>query len=452
MVNALTCPAYTHKTAIKGQISSLPAGWFVYAEEWGNGLYKSSIQSYSPSVIPSTESDQPRSIDISDDGKWIVYATGVGEYGARCYIVSTAGKFKTEIPTNHANTVRFLRNSPYGTEIFYTHSRSKFHAVKVTLQDNAAPQIGQDRTVADFSSDWNYEITIWGGSDGQYGVYGDQIVGKMGEPVNGAQVNRTAFITIPDQGRGIAGPEDIYKWANDHPNSLESDGSYWGCGFTMSHDGQMCLQNSAWIGNECLPSKYSTVQIDGQTYLMDHKGPYITKFLRSGSLPIEINAQILDPAYGVSINWCPTEYWIGNYMDLEFNEWSFSNSNQFVIGALKGRIAPRKAIWILQWSTNTWTMITPDQNNTVYTDPAVYFTGVIKTVTPVPQILQGRPVQMKIMTVGRGAKRIASGSFTECELFTIRGISLGNFKKQPGSDDIELPTATHSALLVKWKR
>ena len=58
---------------------------------------------------------------------------------------------------------------------------------------------------------------------------------------------------------------------------------------------------------------------------MDHKGFYITKFLRKGvDPPIAIDSQIDDPTYGRSINWCPQQYRLGTYNQVNFNEWNFS--------------------------------------------------------------------------------------------------------------------------------
>jgi hypothetical protein len=155
------------------------------------------------------------------------------------------------------------------------------------------------------------------------------------------------FVTIPDNGNGIAGFDDFYQFAAPPPEE------YWGCGQTMSHDGRYCASNSALIGSACVLNKLHDPDP------MDHKGFYVTRFLRSDVAPIAINDQIEDPSYGVSINWCPADYRIGDDVQVDFTNYNFSNSNEYLAGVLKGSVIAQLdfsyGIWTVHWPTNTWT-------------------------------------------------------------------------------------------------
>lgn len=389
------CPGYTHKDdVVEGSPSSLPSGWCVFAKDHQSGLYKSNIGSFSESLVPNTDGEKPRSIDISDDGQWIVYIDESDQNSGAPYLIKVDGSGKTTVPaqvisgtwkTAHGEpkNIGFLRQSPKGTELFYIDyyfkGVSRMRAIQVDLS-GAVPQFGTDRIIAEiFDSSGTAPDTAYfwphGGTQVNC-VVKDQIFAYLIQIHDGVEALRNGFITIPDGGNGTAGPTDIFQWANDtyRPAAANNaDDTWWGCAQTMSHKGRYCLANSGYIGSSCVPNKRDT-SIDK----MDHKGFYITRFIRSNELPIPIDDQIDNEAYGVSINWCPVRLRHGSWDDVDFNYWNFSNSSSYVIGTLSGNLidslGETNSLWVVHWATNTWTKITPSSVTDQMYDPAMYIT------------------------------------------------------------------------------
>jgi predicted transcriptional regulator len=208
------CPSYMHKDDLTfGRQSNLPAGFFVYAYEYDPahlvpGIYISTIRNFSSSLIPSTENEVPRSIKISDDGKWILYANGYNN----AYLISIDGSRKYQVPLSGAqvNMVDFYRNGPNGVEICYTTTdtvRYEIYAIQVKL--DSVPTFGAIRTIADLTGSFRIEPYY------PISVVKDQILGAFSLLWQGAYVLRMGFLTIPDGGRGLALPQDMFKWANE---------------------------------------------------------------------------------------------------------------------------------------------------------------------------------------------------------------------------------------------
>lgn len=362
---AQNCPEYTRRDGTVGEATDLPNGWFVYKKQERNGLFKSPLKNFSEETVAGTESHRPMGIDISDDGQWIVY---VNEHDGGIYVVASDGSgTRARIDAELFNSASlaftwtgFIRQSPKGTEIFYSdfnwQGSSYLCGTTVDLSGDQ-PVSGSSRIIAK-TNPWL--INVYSGS---FAMWKDQAFGLFKAP-GGETIN--AFLTVPNGGEGQASSEDIYQFATP------PDKDYWGCGQTISHDGELCISNSAYVGNSCVPSKEATNQAGDK---MDHKGFYITRFLRTDMPSIEIDEQIMDPTYGVSINWCPLQYQFGDYNEVDFNSYSFANNSDYVVGALKGSKAPVYGIWVINWKTNTWTLVSGDQKSTVLDDPAMFLPG-----------------------------------------------------------------------------
>ena len=154
------CPPYLHKDDLTfGSQSDLPAGFFVYSYEYNAtnivpGLYVSDIRNFSSSLIPNTENEVPRSIKISDDGKWILFANGYNN----AYVISIDGSRKYQVPLSgvQVNMVDFYRNGPNGVEICYTTTdtvRQEIYAIQVKL--DSVPAFGALRTIADLTGSFS---------------------------------------------------------------------------------------------------------------------------------------------------------------------------------------------------------------------------------------------------------------------------------------------------------
>ena len=391
---ATPCPSYTRKDEVhEGVASQLPNGWYVFAREGARGLYRSPVRSYAPEIIPSTNRDTPSSIHICDNGEWIVYIHAM----KTPYLIRVDGTGKTEVPvlvipgewnTAHAQprVIGFLRQSPFGTELFYYdyfwYGVSRMRAIQVDLS-GATPVFGTDRILAEIADssgitpDTSYFYPHGGTQTSM--VVGDQIFAYLKQHTTGREALRNGFITIPDAGKGTAGPQHIYRWANDTYTPPEGEQipwlSWWGCAQTMSHDGRLCLSNSGYIGSACVPNKR-----DPSDDKMDHKGFYITRFLRYNEPPIPIDDQIDNEAYGISINWCPPRLRTGTFEEVDFNYWNFSNASDYVVGTLSGSKLPllgeANSLWVVHWPSNTWTRLTPSSHSDteLMVDPALYLT------------------------------------------------------------------------------
>ncbi|HAJ79809.1 MAG TPA: hypothetical protein DCO75_08550 [Fibrobacteres bacterium] len=349
-----TCPSYTHKDDIViGNQADLPAGFFVYSYEYSAtnpiyGLYISDIQKFSPAIIPGTETETPRSLKISDDGKWILYANN---YDA--YIVSVNGAKKYKVPLSESNVlmVDFFRNGPNGTEICYTTTdtvRQEIFAIQVTL--DTVPVFGSQRKIADLTG--SFRIDPWY----NFSVVKDQIFGSFSILHNGTYRLRAGFVTIPNAGAGIAYKDNMYKWKNDTAGR-----EFYGCNMCMSHDGSQCIY---------IPGEAGDV---GQCVPINHQGFVITPFRRDSDPAITIDDHI--NVYGTSVNFCPPAYRYGTWDQMDFHGWYFGNRNDLAIGCLAGTRAPVKCVWMVDWNKSVWTMLTPADSSIPVNNPAVYFTG-----------------------------------------------------------------------------
>ncbi|NLL13319.1 MAG: hypothetical protein GX267_07940 [Fibrobacter sp.] len=349
------CAPYTHKDdAIVMDASMLPSGYFIYSRYSETGIYRSEIQHFEPHLIPNTSADLPGNLSISDDGKWICY---VDRSRKRICLVTINGCNKTIVPVSDVDSgypmiAGFYRGSPYAsenvTEIYYLASPRILKSVRVDLSKDV-PVFSNDRILADLQESYCFRNADFM----QLSVVKDQVFGEI-NPVVGSNVYyRTGYLTIPDGGRGIGGPKDVYKWKDDFPMLTE------GCGHTQSHDGKYCLANPGGVnGNpKCVPHT--------------HNGFYITEFRRITDTPINFFTDHID-RYGVSINWCPPQYQEWPRKDVDFWGWYFSNDNDYVIGRQMGYLN-ENGVWMIDWRNNIWYRLTPVERNILTQQPAVYF-------------------------------------------------------------------------------
>jgi hypothetical protein len=353
------CPPYTHKDDVTfGRQSDLPAGFFVYGYAFENdptmvpGLYISDIRNFSSSLIPNTENEFSRAINISDDGKWILYANGYNN----AFLISIDGSRKYQVPLSgtQVNMVNFYRNGPNGVEICYTTTdtvRNEIYAIQTKL--DSIPIFGAIRTIADLTGSFRIEPYY------PISVAKDQILGAFSMLWQGTYVLRMGFMTIPDGGRGLALPKDMFKWAD------ETGKQVWGCNSTMSPDGSLCLY---------IPGTAGMGGATGNCIPPEHLGFVVTPFRRSTDPAITIDDHI--DKYGLSINWCPPQYRFGTWDQMDFHAWNFGNNNDLVIGSQTGTATSWKGVWMVDWKKNVWTQLTPPDSIISSGWQAVYFTGI----------------------------------------------------------------------------
>lgn len=345
------CASYTHKDdATIQDASTLPVGYFVYSPYTEVGIYRSEIRHFEPHLIPNTSADRVGNISISDDGKWICYTDRSRN---RICLLTVNGCKKAIVPVTGTDSgfpamAGFYRNSPMGTEIYYLASKRLLKSIHVDLSTEI-PSFSGERVLADLQNKYCFRNADFM----QLSVVKDQVFGEINPIFDTLAFYRTGYLTIPDGGRGTGGPEDVYKWKNDIAVIIE------GCGHTQSHDGLLCLANPGGIiGNpQCVPHQ--------------HKGFYISPFRRVTDPPINFFTEHVD-RYGISLNWCPSEYQSRSRSDVDFWGWYFGNNNDYVIGRQLGYLN-ENGIWMINWKSNTWYRLTPVERNIQTLQPAVYF-------------------------------------------------------------------------------
>ena len=363
------CPSYTHKNVTLGNPQALPQGYFVFAVFNTGGLYISEFYPYQHSLIPNTRSDHPRSVQISDDGTWVVY---LDRLSGKVFVIRIDGEGKTEIPipaqpggtSRGTHTVGFVRHSHLGDELFYLYNEHTLVGLTLELSAAGATVTGE-RNLARMNPSDN--IMFDWGEGVRIEVCRNRIFSQM------KPIGRNEFVTIPNEGRGVAGAHDIYRWANDNKAML------WGCGQALTPDGDRAVSNSSQVGDPaCVPNAKNN---------LDHKGFYITPFLENGVSPsMTVHEQV--DRYGVSINWVPPDYRFGKWDEVNFDRWAFAPNNaDYLIGSQFGSLSPVRAIWLIHWSTNTWYCLTGMDAQAHRDFPAMYFGELTAALNPVDTLV-----------------------------------------------------------------
>jgi len=430
------------KNAIEGTTAELPEGFFLYRIDGKMGLYQSPLKRFEQTMVNGTENDKPFSIDISSDGKWIVYINGTN---SKLTLISRNGSVRKELSTSFTEGIPvcagWYRNSPKGTEIFYVEGNwtkqgvpKMMRAISVDLTGET-PIAGDERIIADIGP--RARFASHPGT--QFGVNGDQIFGRLYIYKDAAltdRINRTSYITIPDNGNGKAGYNDIYVWKND-----DMDRYTGGCEHTTSYDGTLCLSNAGKLGNGCVPKT--------------HKGFLITPFRRITDTPVTADDHA--NKYAASANWCPSKFMISwNWREVDFAQWQFSNHKDYVAGRVLGTRTPILGIYVVHWPSNTWTLVTNTPNTSVtYDEPAMYITDTtvkqklssqgrsrhISSMSPVRFITTGTIKRIKI---DPGVNRI--------EVYTAKGKLVHMYKVSKKGNSIALDDLPSGMLLIRQKQ
>jgi hypothetical protein len=440
VVRAQQCPVYTHKTTTVGIRDSLPDGWFVFGLSTANGLFKCNTKSDTPTVIPGTLTDHIVDIDIADDGQWILYLVQGPSSGGRIwknflFMIKPDGSGRTQVPLIIDSSsmatfpcyAQFYRHSPLGFEIAYISGYGRVRAISYHFDNLGNVVFGATRTLVDFLSNpadsssemyANIDPTL----NRQISVCKNEVFMSVFVPTSPGAINpftcvRTSYITIPNQGLGTAHFKNIYSWLNDDHST------WWGCGLAISIDGSLCLANSNAVGGAagCVPNAQTNPQ-------MDHKGFYVTRFMYDTMPPIPRDSVILSPAYGISINWCPAQNRIGSWDQLGFGQWSFSNSNEWVIGEQEGTNTPTRGVWVINIPTNTWTLAYTSSGGSIRT-PALF-------LAKVTQVRHGLQPHAKMPMRPSVEKLPCATTFVtlepmvyRCELYSLAGKLLWKYSR-----------------------
>ena len=168
---------------------------------------------------------------MSDDGAWLLCSCAAqpsespqekpSGRGRRLILARTDGSCRVEVPTDKDGPESllpsgFYRQSPYGSEIFYSCSNSRVLARAVDVS-GSPPRFGAERVIC--------AGIAWDGDDAM-AVSGSHLHGRLGE--------LSRYVTIPDGGTGTAGPDNLWRFTGK---------SKFGCAVTLSHDGRLAISN-----------------------------------------------------------------------------------------------------------------------------------------------------------------------------------------------------------------
>ncbi|MBD3392183.1 MAG: hypothetical protein GF418_08930 [Chitinivibrionales bacterium] len=364
MSSAFACPDFVKKDAVSvGDRANVPAGWFVYGIKDEAGIYYSPAAEFDPVMIPNTDGGVPTTIDISDNGEWLVY---LNTNTLKVYLIRPDGSGKIEMPTpgcggDFPRACGIYRNSPHGSEIFYISTYAEIRAQKLDLSGDTPLFLG-DRTVAHISNggvDDRPSFKAYGWLN-ELSVNGDHIFSQRMD-VTGSYVCNIMFLTIPDGGTGTASYADRWDFT-DMPSS-----SIFGCGINMSQDGTMGLFNPGAQGDpsgECVPNRYNG---------LDHKGFVLVPVMDKNDPSCGIH-ELID-VHGVSVNWAPPQYRFGAYNEVDHTDWFFTNKEEYIIGVQQGTKAPDKGVWLVDWQKNEWTLLTDSGLDAM--SPAMFFDATL---------------------------------------------------------------------------
>ncbi len=332
--NDFECPIEPQWSAEVTDRSALPKGFAVYSHADQGGMFISELNKWNPVKLPG-ENGKVSFVSLSDDSRWILYSSD------SLYLIRIDGKYRTSVPVpGETTTSGFLRSSPYASEIFFDSKASEvLYAMQVSLSDSSV-SFGELRIIAQISPDYQFEDYY------RLTVCKDQIWGAITSVINGIPKRRSGFITIPDSGKGTAKAGDVYKFKPDNSEEV------FGCNHAMSHDGKYCVASPGTAGetgsfSHCVPAS--------------HKGFYVTRFYRQTDQPVDVREHV--HRYCESLNWCPSQYHFGEWNEVDFGSYYFTNDNQYLIAGQRGNLSPRKGLWIINWKKNIWYPLNPDDQS-----------------------------------------------------------------------------------------
>jgi hypothetical protein len=342
-----TCPEQVKKTTVsEGAASSLPDGWFAYSDgAIHKGVYVSPLKSFTPRLLAGTSNDIIFEIDISSDGRWILYGAGAhGNPSNQLYLIKPDGTARTHVKVSAPVSdiiCGFVKNGPSGTEIFFR-TATALRAIKADLSGDA-PVLGSERTLVNIP----FPQTMGSGESG--GVAGNHVYGNY--------QNVARMLTIPDNGKGVGTQEHFHAMTGKMEYS---------CANTIAPSGKMVAQNPGENedGSGCIP-----IAGPGWSLNLNHKGLVVLPFFENTALSI---AWIdMYRSKSLSVNWCPVKFRYGGYNESGFVRWYFANNEDYVIGARNASKDNNFGAWIVNWKTNQWTLVSAA--TTKVDEPAVHF-------------------------------------------------------------------------------
>lgn len=311
------------------------------------GIYCSPIRQYRPAPVGGTEKDyEIAHMGVSDDGEWLLYSCtaapaaqpqeNISGVGRRLVLCRADGGVRADVPTGRDGPESlllsgFYRQSPFGSEIFYSRNNSTILARRVDWT-STPPRFGAERVIC--------SGIAWDGDDSM-AVSGSHLHGRLGE--------LSRYVTIPEDGRGTAGPDNLWRFTGK---------SKFGCAVTLSHDGRLAISNPTQL------DKVDRYPTPGKIFPIWHRGFVVLPFKEDKDPSLDIADHYFKET--VSANWVFAAMRPGNH---DFSQWRATNHNEYVIGRQISRPSTY-GCWLVHWPTNTWTRLTPPE--AVVMGPAAY--------------------------------------------------------------------------------
>ncbi|HUI92734.1 MAG TPA: hypothetical protein VLX68_10845 [Chitinivibrionales bacterium] len=389
-------PPFVHKINITQYLDSgatLPVKGTVVAGGRNGGLYSSSLGNDAPALIPNTAGEYTTSTQITEDGQWVLYNGG----GVK--LIRVDGMFKTTVPATNPSTsdgsCTFWWNAPSGKlEVVYRENGDKtVHAVPVTFSTNAAPTFGTDRVIAQFTKALEFSM----------GCARDHFFARIDyDPNSGVCNYGPAMVTLPGSG---AAATDSNVW---HPATGNGGIPQMGCMCTLSHNGAIGCFNPGY-------DQWCCCMAD-EFCLLRHKSFILVPFQEKTAPPVAWQTA-LEMSMAFSVNWAPKKYLFLSPTDStqglnavssnfwsDFKDWNYTNDTSYIVGdgdciaygncslhpdsCAGSRMPDSGTIWLVNYNTNTWTMILHLPAGVRLSHPAVWIcqdascqTG---TIAPVP--------------------------------------------------------------------
>jgi hypothetical protein len=321
-------------------------GYFLYSTK--EGIAISPIQAVSPQVIPGT-GPNPTFIDISDDGRWIVFSLNDD-----AFLIRPDGSGKTRLPItaragnkdNRGAAVGFYHHGPLGDEVVYIADDRTLECLAVDLSADV-PKPGKTRKIVDFSKVEANKLAWISGAEQRMTVARNHVfICKAGW----AGAAQETMITIPDGGKGTA--------TSEKDEFVRMKAPKWECGPAMSHNGEIVAQNPGDGDPERIPVK------------IGHKGPVVYPFMECDQPGLDTTRGLYHDK-ALAICWVPESV---RNVDGDWHHWFFSNDPGYLIGTsqgrrnLNGKVEEFKGIgiYVLHWPTGVYYRVSDDKTRAHY--------------------------------------------------------------------------------------
>ena len=375
-----------------GNAGDLPDGFLVYSlgQTQSNGkksyighlpgVVRSPLREYKPALVPGTENDHEIAhLDISEDGAWLLFSSTprpsarpeqpMSGEGRRLILCRADGTARHEVPVTSEGAPSlllsgFYRRSPHGSEVFYSRNHATIVAVKVDWSEDR-PKFGPQRILC---------AGIAWDNDDCMSVSGNHLHGRLGE--------LSRYVTIPEGGKGVAGPDNLWRFTGK---------TKFGCAVTLSHDGALAISNPTQL------EKVERYPSPGQIFPIWHRGFVVLPFREDHEPPLDIADYYFQHA--ISANWVMAAMRPGNH---DYSQWHATNDREYVIGREISRKPDVFGCWMVHWPTNTWTRLTPPEKLAL--GPAAHFHRVpagkgaarASSATPVSDIAPVAPPRIVV--------------------------------------------------------